>query len=279
MSKKRIINIVITLIILLISFYYTNKMINIFREQDPIMIEIKKYDELYSDSKVDSIIDEDSIIPGIKGSKIDINKSYSKMKKTGKFNKNLLVFKETIPENNINNRYDKYIISLNKEKHYISIIIELNNINYIEQILSILNKNNVNVTFFVSKDIFDNNLNIVKQIIDNGNEVELLSDNYTIYEVNKYNSLIKMISNNKLLFCMNKEKNNELLKSCETTKLYSIVPKQNINNLYSYMKNNLENGMIILLSNKKSIVNELSSTLSYIKQKGKNLILLKSILE
>ena len=148
-----------------------------------------------------------------------------------------------------------------------------------KQILSILNKNNVNVTFFVSKDIFDNNLNIVKQIIDNGNEVELLSDNYTIYEVNKYNSMIKMISNNKLLFCMNKEKNNELLNSCETTKLYSIVPKQNINNLYSYMKNNLENGMIILLSNKKSIVNELSSTLSYIKQKGKNLILLKSILE
>ena len=89
-----------------------------------------------------------------------------------------------------------------------------------------------------------------------------------------------MISNDKLLFCLNKERNNDLLKSCETTKLYSIVPiTEKSNNLYSYIKNNLENGMIVLLSNKKNIVDELSSTISYIKQKGKNIVLLKSVLE
>ena len=279
MSKK-IINIVISIIILLISFYYTNKMINIFKDKDPIMVELKKYDKVYSDTKVDSIVLGDDIIPGLKGTKIDINKSYSKMKKTGKFDKNLLVFKETVPENDLKNNYKKYIVSLNKNNNNISLVINLKNIDYIERILSILNKHNVYATFFVTKNVFDNNLSIVKQIINNGNEVELLSDNYSIYEVNKYNSVNKLISNEKLLFCLNKERDNDLLKSCETTKLYSIVPTiEKTNNLYSYIKNNLENGMILMVSNKKSIVDELSSTISYIKQKGKNIVLLKSILE
>ena len=117
-------------------------------------------------------------------------------------------------------------------------------------------------------------------LLNNNNEVELLSDTYTIYEVNKYSSFLKQLSNNKLLFCINKDRNDNLLKSCESSKLYSVVPSIiKTNGLYNYVKNNLENGLIIALSNNKQIVNELSSTISYIEQKGKKIVLLKSIIE
>ena len=162
------------------------------------MIQLKEIEHEYNDTKIEGIINGNDIIPGISGNKIDIDKSYSNMKKTGKFDKNLLVFKESVPDNKI--ELNNYIISLNKSKKNISIIFELNDISYINEIISIINNNDVNVSFFISKDIFDNSIDIVKKIVYSGNEIELLSNNYSVYEVNKYNSLLKLISKDGLLF-------------------------------------------------------------------------------
>ena len=279
MSKK-VISILFSFILVLFSFFYTNKIINIFKDKDPIMLEIKKYDELYSDTKIDSIIINNDIIPGIKGIKIDVDKSYKNMKKTKEFNKSLLVFKETIPSNDIKNNYNHYIVSMNKSQNKVSLIFVMNDLDNLNDILSILKNKNVNTTFFLSKEIIDNSFEYIRLILNNNHEIELLSDTYTIYEVNKYSSFFKQLSNNKLLFCLNKDRNDVLLKSCESSKLYSIVPSIiKTNGLYNYVKNNLENGLIIALSNNKQIVNELSSTINYIEQKGKKIVLLKSIIE
>lgn len=270
-------NIFISILFVLFSFFYTNKIINYFRSKDPIMIEIKKYDELYLDTKKESIIENNSIIPGIDGMIVDIDKSYKNMKKTGKFDKNLLVFKESTPEIKIN--YNNYIISLNKTQNNVSLLFELKDTSYIDNILSILNNKNIKVTFFVPKDLFDNNIDSLKKITRYGHDIELLSNNYSIYEVNKYNSTLKLISNDILSFCLNINKNDELLKKCESSKLYSITPSINYNNnIYLNIKKYLEDGSIILLKNNKKTIDELSSTLNYIKQKGKNIILIKNII-
>ena len=278
--KRKVINIALSMLFVFISFFYTNKIIKLFRNNDPIMIEIKEYENIYKDTKIDSVIYYSDIIPGIKGKKIDVNNSYSNMKKAGGFDKNLLVFEETEPNNSILNNYDNYIVSLNPNKNNISIIFELNDSKYIEEILSIINQKGVNATFFVTKDLIDNNINIIKSIIYYGNSIELLSDKYTVYEINKYNSILRLLSNEKLLFCLNKSRNNDLLNSCKSSKLYSIVPTtKKTKGLYNYLINNLDNGIIISLDNNKQIVNELSSSINYIKQKGKNIVLLKSILK
>ena len=280
LMSKKVISILFSFILVLFSFFYTNKIINIFKDKDPIMLEIKKYDELYSDTKIDSIIINNDIIPGIKGIKIDVDKSYKNMKKTKEFNKSLLVFKETIPSNDIKNNYNHYIVSMNKSQNKVSLIFVMNDLDNLNDILSILKNKNVNTTFFLSKEIIDNSFEYIRLILNNNHEIELLSDTYTIYEVNKYSSFFKQLSNNKLFFCLNKDRNDVLLKSCESSKLYSIVPSIiKTNGLYNYVKNNLENGLIIALSNNKQIVNELSSTINYIEQKGKKIVLLKSIIE
>ena len=110
--KQKKLNIIFTFLIIAFSFFYTNKIIVYLKNNDPIMIKIKEYDMEYSDTKVESIINYLDIIPGKNGDKIDINKSYEKMKKAGKFDKNLLVFEKTKPKNSIN--YDNYIVYLNK---------------------------------------------------------------------------------------------------------------------------------------------------------------------
>ena len=275
--KQKKLNIIFTFLIIAFSFFYTNKIIVYLKNNDPIMIKIKEYDMEYSDTKVESIINYLDIIPGKNGDKIDINKSYEKMKKAGKFDKNLLVFEKTKPKNSIN--YDNYIVSLNKSQNSISIIFELKNDNYIYDILNILKSKGINATFFLSKEVMENK-KIINDIIENGNEIELLSDNYTVYELNKYNSLLRLLSDDKLLFCLNSNRDINLLNSCKISKLYSIVPTVKLTKgLYSYITNNLENGIIISIDNNKHVLNELSSSINYIKQKGKSIILLKNIIE
>ena len=258
---KKLFKIIISIIVIVFSFFYTNKIINIFKDNDPIMIEIKNKEKEYIN---------------IENERLDIDKSYQNMKKAGKFDKNLLVFQEIHSKNN----YNDYIYSLNKKQNNISIIFVLNDTDNILNILDILNRYEVNATFFIAKRIFDNSIDIVKLISENGNQIELLSDNYSVYEVNKYSSVSKIITKNKLRFCLNINKDNNLLESCESSKLYSIAPNKIINNnLYFYIKNNLSNGLILALDNSNKNIKELSSVIKYILQKGMKIELLKRVIE
>ena len=113
-----------------------------------------------------------------------------------------------------------------------------------------------------------------------GNDVELLSSTYKTFEINNINSILKIISNDKLSYCITKGKNNELLSNCKKSKLHTIVPTLVVDkHLYSNIKKNLENGSIILIENNKNNIKELLSTLNYITQKGEKIILLKEMLK
>lgn len=276
---KRNLNIIFSLILITFSFYYTNKIVTISRQNDPIMLEIMKYSESVKDTKVEALLENNNIIPGIKGEKIDIEKSYSNMKKVGKFDKSLISFEETKPVISLENNYENYIISGNKTKNNVSIVVELSDTSYVEELLTILNKKNVQATFFIDKELYDSSIDLIKLIKSFGNDVELSSQNYSIYEVNKYNSIIKLISDDRLEFCINKDRDNDLLNNCISSKLYTIIPSFEASNyLYNSVKHNLENGSIILIKNNKPILNELSATINYIHQKGKKIVLLKNLI-
>ena len=66
--------------LLCFSFIYTEKTVTVVKEFDDIMIQIKNQYDLNKSASVDAIVVGDTIIPGISGSEIDIDKSYSKMK-------------------------------------------------------------------------------------------------------------------------------------------------------------------------------------------------------
>ncbi len=278
MKKK--ISLFLSVILILLSFFYTNSLIEITRENDPVMGEIKKYSDNKMDELVEAIQVDNGVIPGIHGKKIDVEKSYSKMKKIGKFDKNLIVYKTVMPSYSISNRYDKNIVSGNRLEKKVSLIFEIDNTTYIEELLSILNRKEVNATFFVSKEIYDESIDSVKLIKSFGNDIELLSDKYTVYEVNKYNSLLKVIGDDGLSLCLNKGKQESILNNCENSKLHSIVPSIISNNyLYTSVKNKLSNGSIILVGLNYNTLRELSSTINYIFQKDKKIVLLNELIQ
>ena len=77
------------LALLLVSFIYTEKTMTVIKENDDVMIELKDVADSYYIEPIEATIREDEIIPGIKGRKVNINKSYNKMKQIGKFNESL----------------------------------------------------------------------------------------------------------------------------------------------------------------------------------------------
>ena len=104
------------------SFFFTEKTVNVVKEADNIMIEIKKAVEMNKTESIDAIIKEDTIIPGIYGKVVDEEKSYQKMKRVGSYQENLLVYKQQKPNIQLKNQYDKYIISGNPKKNMVSLI-------------------------------------------------------------------------------------------------------------------------------------------------------------
>ncbi len=269
-----------TIVLILFSFYYTNNIIKISRNNDPIMIEIMNYNNEYIDSKIEAIIQDNNIIPGKNGKKINIKDSYYNMKKIGNFDKKLLAFETTYPEEKLNENYEKYIIGGNKNNSNISIIYLINDFTNIYEILTILKQKNINIDFFISEEIFDSNVEIIKKIIDLGNNIELYSNSYSNHTINKKNELLRLLSKDKLEYCINYNKDKKKLINCSKSKLHTILPNIIIDNyLYKNIKEKLNNGSIILLKNKKTIIKELPSTIDYIKQKGKKIVLLKNLLE
>ena len=168
---KRILDLLLTSFIILISFFYTNNLIKVSRKNDPIMLEIEEYKKENEIKALEAILTENEIIPGISGKTIDIDQSYKKMKKIGKFDKNLIVFKEAPPNETINKSYDKNIVSGNKKNNKISLNFEVNDTSYIEELLDELNKKETLATFFINKKIFDESIDVIKLIRSFGHDV------------------------------------------------------------------------------------------------------------
>ena len=78
---KKISGMIGTMALIMFSFYYTDRAIDIVRKTDPIMKEIVEYSNNYGNTSIDSILVNNNIIPGTKGNAVNIDESYIKMKK------------------------------------------------------------------------------------------------------------------------------------------------------------------------------------------------------
>ena len=82
-------------LLVLLSFYTTNKTANLVRNQDPILKEIRNISLEKKEDFVNAVIQDDYIIPGMYGSVVDELKSLSKMKEQDVFNNLYLVSQPT----------------------------------------------------------------------------------------------------------------------------------------------------------------------------------------
>ena len=270
MFLKRIYSIIGFSILICFSFYYTDSAVNIVKKNDPIMKELIKVSSEYEVLPVDATLIDNNIIPGISGTKLDIDASYSSMKRFGKFNSSLLKFIEVEPAISIINSYDKYIISGNKSKRNAFLIFKMNNTSYIEEILTILISNNVEATFFLDFDTIVSSPDVLALLNKGKQNIELLGkNNYKETDLMMVGRTLRKLNKNNARFCYLENEDKSVLDICSKHKLYTVIPSILTNNYsYSDVKYKLSNGSIIKLDNNINTVRELKYIIRYIKQKG-----------
>ena len=237
------------LVLVLFSFFYTDRVMNFINKKDPLMNKIDLLKDKYEVLPVNAVLDSNTIIPGVKGKSVDLDKSYENMKVSGIFREDYLVYNDILPSDTSSNRVSLLVIT---------------NYDNIDKI-----KNN-NITIFLNhKDVSINN---IKKI--NKNSIYTYGNNgiYSEEILDNDNTIINRISKNKSIYCLSMGKNNDTLSICNKKKMYVVIPS--IVGDYLDIKNNLTNGSIILLND----MNNLDIIVKYINSKGYMIVPLEELL-
>ena len=264
---KKIFNVIITILLLVFSFYYTNIAVNLIKDNDDIMKSIKSGKADLEVKPVNAIVEYDTLIPGVSGVKVNLDDSYSKMANYGNFNKSLYVFDKERPSISVFDYYNKYIYK-GRKKRSVSLVFTVTNINEINDILNIINNSNTLVTIFIDGKILDTNIDDIKNIISFGHELEVLNYDSLYDSIYFKNSIqiLEELKKEKSLYCYCDYKNKKLLNLCSKLKLHTVIPSIKIkNNSYMEVKDNLDDGLIIKMPNSGKYLN---TTIKYIKQRG-----------
>lgn len=242
----------------LFSFYYTEKVVNIFKGNDPIMLEIMKAEENYNVPCYEGSVSKEGVILGVKGKKVNKIESYNNMKAIG-YDDSLLVFEEVkcniTKENNIN----KYILKGNPTKNAISIIVMISKGNIDEYVKLGLEKD-VKFSYLVD----DKGFKKYKDKLFNINS-EILYSGYSSKRLKEY---IKMMKKNKMsTYCISLDKDNLDLCSKENI---NVIKTSNYfsDNVYINSKKIIKSGEIIIIDDDLKNVEELRVLINYLNNKG-----------
>jgi len=263
------------------SFYYTDKATEIVKRNDPVMKSIIDNKNNYSIESVNAIIHDDEIIPGVNGIDVNVNKSYQQMKKDNNYNPDMYVFKEVSPTISLLNDYNKYIISGNNTKMQVSLIFKITDKTDIRDLINILLDKDILATLFVDGTILENNTDIMIELSHDGFELENLGydNNYSKDKFLWTNNLLSSITNTNPKYCYTDYKNKDILDLCSSYNMYTIKPTISITNYpFITVKNNLTNGSIISFNINNDTLKELPSIISFIKQKGYDIVDLNTLL-
>lgn len=256
------------------SFFYTDRVMNVISDKDPLKQEIINLSNNYKLSSNEAIVSGDTIIPGSNGREVNIDKSYKKMRTGNVFNDKLLVFNVIYPEYKLKDNMDKYIINGNINKKEVSIVFIINNDNNLDKIISILDNKKVVSNLFIEYNYLFNNINKIKKY--NNHNIYSYSDKYTYDTLVIANNIITRTMNNKPVYCLSKTKNKDNINVCSYSNMYTIIPS--INGGYNDIKSNLSNGNIILLDTSINTVNELNLIINFINSKGYDIVGLDKLL-
>ena len=261
--------------LILFSFFYTYKTTTVIKEQDELMIKIRKEQDKYNINVIESKINDNEIIPGIKGKKVNINKSYDNIKKIGIYSPNYLIYDDIYPKDKLKDNKDKYIVN-GPNKKEVSLLFVVNDISNINKILLILNKENIKSDFFITNLFINDNLYLTNEIIKN-HSINYYGD-YKSSDFMLNNSIIKNTLKQNNIYCYLESKNKDYLDICKINKNYTIIPNIIIkNNMLINIKKDIKNGSLISIYT--SNIDELELTINYIKSKGYNIVSLDEIFD
>lgn len=253
------------------SFFYTEKTISVVKEYDDIMINIKSVSNKYQKDYIDASIVGNKIIPGVSGVKVDLNRSYSKMKRYGSFEESLIVLKKVNPSILLEKNKHKYIISGNQNKKMVSLIFLVDANSNIDNIIKILDKKGVKGNFFVDGKWLEKNSNLVPILIRENHVIGNLSYNndYLDSSFVWMETIIEKIGKQSVGYCYTEVENKDIIDTCKLNDNYTIMPSIVVKNSpYMEVRENLKSGSIISFKINSRLEEELPIIINFIKSKG-----------
>lgn len=244
-------------LLVLLSFYTTNKTANLVRNQDPILKEIRNISLEKKEDFVNAVIQDDYIIPGMYGSVVDELKSLSKMKEQDVFNNLYLVSQPIKPDISLSDNLDKIIIKGNSKKQQVSFVIDENTSKKIKDYLV---KNSIKASLLITKDNFSKD-SYFEQI---NNDFKNYKELDKTMKKNKINTNICVLDNN-----------NSNLKFCKSKKKYLVKPGMFLDNANIIeIKTKLDSGSIIYIKD----ATYLDCLVEYIKSKDLKIVPLSQLI-
>lgn len=258
------------LMLLVLSFIYTDKVFSTARNTDPIMTEVINYKNKYDISAKEPIIDGDEIMLGASGIIVNAKESYKNMKDSDKFDKEKIVYETKKPTNTISNTYKYYITRGNSKEKQVSIIFKINNnANNLNKILTYLSKYDISCNFFVDGLWLSDNVDKAFDIVNYKHELYNLGYEgiYDKKKISITNNLIESISLKDSNLCLNDNKNEESKNICDKKKMHTIMSTL-IDPTISSLKENLTKGAIITYNLDYFDINKLSIIINTITSRG-----------
>lgn len=244
-------------LLVLLSFYTTNKTANLVRNQDPILKEIRNISLEKKEDFVNAVIQDDYIIPGMYGSVVDELKSLSKMKEQDVFNNLYLVSQPIKPDISLSDNLDKIIIKGNSKKQQVSFVIDENTSKKNKDYLV---KNSIKASLLITKDNFSKD-SYFEQI---NNDFKNYKELDKTLKKNKTNTNICVLDNN-----------NSNLKFCKSKKKYLVKPGMFLDNANIIeIKTKLDSGSIIYIKD----ATYLDCLVEYIKSKDLKIVPLSQLI-
>lgn len=220
--------------LLVFSFYLTDFVTDLAINSNTLMQSIKNNKENYCVESVNAIIVDNTIVPGIKGKEINEMQSYLNMRDFGSFNSNYLIYDNLKPDISVEDNKDKVIISGNKMKRQISLLVSGN--------------------YVVKKYLLDNNIkfsNLIKyddemDCIENIN----IENDYNLFD--DLDTLLNKNNSNKNICILNYSN----IKRCNEKEYFIVEPSIKINNSNIVVSlKSINNGSIVLIDNNLSLDN------------------------
>ena len=266
---KKVFQIIGLISLTIFSFFLTDKTVTVVNNLDDLMQEVKNNNKSYKSSPMNAIISENTIIPGIKGKKVNINKSYKNMKKNGYYSDKLYIYDYDKPKVSIEDNKDKYIIGGNPSKRMVSLIFLVKAEDDITGILNVLNNYSINATFFIDESWFYDNSKLVKELLSSGHNIYPYYTDYSNDNYEWIDMVIKRISRQSISFCFCESENKTNIDSCSSKGNYTIIseiisPRTPLVDI----KSKLKPGSLLSLTVNPELKKELSTIIIYIKSKG-----------
>ncbi|SOC40259.1 polysaccharide deacetylase family protein [Ureibacillus acetophenoni] len=170
--------------------------------KDELYKKIEAYHEQFKIDPIDAKVDRVwKAMPGYNGLGVDIKASYKNMKKSGKFDKSKVVYKEIPPNVHLEDLAPEPIYRGNPQKPMVAFLINVAWGNeYIPEILKVLNDHQIKATFFFDGSWVKKNPDLAKTIKDAEHEIgnhayshpdlQQRSEAETLEELQKTNDII-----------------------------------------------------------------------------------------